>query len=46
MPQYACAEAVDGMLATRWASAQMIDPQFIDFDFSAPVHISEVQILW
>src|SRR5262245_40952825 len=28
-PQFPCAEAVDGNTATRWASAQGIDPQFI-----------------
>jgi len=37
--------AIDGMLSTRWESAQS-DPQWLDVDFGAPVFISEVDILW
>jgi hypothetical protein len=46
MPQYPPAQAIDGKFTTRWASQQMVDPQFLQLDYGAPVHISDVQILW
>jgi hypothetical protein len=39
------ANAIDGMLTTRWESAQT-DPQWIDVDFGVPVFIREVDVLW
>ncbi len=39
------ANAIDGMLATRWESAHL-DPQWINVDFGAPVFIGEVDVLW
>src|SRR4051812_7629892 len=38
-PQFPCAEAVDGNTGTRWASAQAIDPQFIQVDLGATTNI-------
>jgi hypothetical protein len=40
------ADAIDGNFATRWGSAFMADPQWIDVDFGAPVFVDEVDILW
>jgi hypothetical protein len=40
------ANAIDGVLSTRWESEQGIDPEWIYADFGAPVYINEVQILW
>src|SRR5258706_36908 len=45
-PQYACANAVDGNLCTRWASAQGVDPQWIQIDLGAPQSISHVILRW
>ena len=39
------AYAIDGMLSTRWESAEA-DPQWLDVDFGAPVFIGEVDVLW
>jgi len=39
------AYAVDGLLTTRWESAD-VDPQSIDVDFGAAVFIGEVDVLW
>jgi hypothetical protein len=38
--------AIDGVLDTCWESAWMVDPQWLDVDFGAPVFVSEVDILW
>jgi hypothetical protein len=46
MPQFLPGLAIDGLLTTRWGSAQGVDPQWIAVDYGAPVHISEVQILF
>jgi hypothetical protein len=40
------ANAIDGKFNTRWESAQMIDPQWIDIDFGAPKFINRVEIDW
>jgi glucosylceramidase len=45
-PQFPCAEAVDGNLGTRWASAQGIDPQWIYVDLGATTAISRVVLTW
>ncbi len=45
-PQFPCAEAVDGNLATRWASAQGVDPQWIYVDLGATYSISHVKLTW
>jgi endoglucanase len=38
--------AVDGNTATRWASAENVDPQWITVDLGAIYNISQVNILW
>jgi hypothetical protein len=38
--------AIDGNFATRWESAQGIDPEWIDLDFGSPVFFDRVRILW
>jgi hypothetical protein len=45
-PQFPCAEAVDGNLGTRWASAQGIDPQWIYVDLGVTTSISHVILRW
>jgi CxxC motif-containing protein (DUF1111 family) len=45
-PQFPCAEAVDGNTGTRWASAQGVDPQFIQVDLGATFNISRVVLIW
>ena len=40
------ANAIDGLLTTRWESVDAVDPQSIDLDFGAPVFIDEVDVLW
>src|SRR5688572_28323206 len=46
-PQFPCAEAVDGnATATRWASAQGVDPQFFQVDLGATYNISRVVLIW
>jgi F5/8 type C domain-containing protein len=45
-PQFPCAEAVDGNLSTRWASAQGLDPQWIYVDLGATTTISHVILRW
>jgi len=45
-PQFPCAEAVDGNLGTRWASAQGIDPQFIYVDLGATMSVTHVILRW
>ncbi len=40
------ANAIDGLLTTRWESVDAVDPQRLDVDFGAPVFIDEVDILW
>ena len=46
-PQFPCAEAVDGnATATRWASAQGVDPQWIYVDLGATTSISSVKLIW
>jgi hypothetical protein len=39
-------QAIDHNFATRWESAQSIDPQWIYLDFGRPVSINRVQIAW
>jgi len=45
-PQFPCAEAVDGNLGTRWASAQGIDPQWIYVDLGATTTVTHVILRW
>jgi hypothetical protein len=45
-PQFACANAVDGNLGTRWASAQGVDPQWIQVDLGATQSIGHVTLRW
>jgi beta-glucanase (GH16 family) len=45
-PQFPCAEAVDGNLGTRWASAQGVDPQWIYVDLGATYTVSSVILRW
>jgi len=45
-PQFPCAEAVDGNLGTRWASAQGVDPQFIYVDLGATTSVTHVILRW
>jgi len=45
-PEYACANAVDGNVGTRWSSAHQIDPQFIYVDLGATTSISHVILRW
>src|SRR5258707_169578 len=45
-PQFPCAEAFDGSLTTRWASAQGVDPQWIYVDLGASYNISHVKLTW
>ena len=45
-PQYPCAQAVDGILTTRWASAQGVDPQWIQIDLGSPQTIGHVTLRW
>jgi PKD repeat protein len=40
------ANAVDGNLATRWASAPGADPQWIQVDLGATAHVSRVTLTW
>jgi hypothetical protein len=40
------ANAIDGLLTTRWESVDAVDPQRIGVDFGAPVFIDEVDVLW
>ncbi len=40
------ANAVDGNTATRWASAEGVDPQWIRVDLGATATISRVRLLW
>jgi hypothetical protein len=45
-PQYPANEAVDGNMATRWASAQGVDPQWIYVDLGTTTAISRVVLRW
>jgi|GEM_PF-1439715 len=45
-PQFPCAQAVDGNLGTRWASAQQIDPQWIYVDLGSTQAIGHVTLRW
>lgn len=45
-PQFPCAEAVDGNINTRWASAQGVDPQWVTVDLGATTNISSVILRW
>ncbi|WP_231950803.1 galactose-binding domain-containing protein [Allokutzneria albata] len=38
--------AVDGDVATRWASAEGIDPQWIAVDLGGPATVSRVKLAW
>ena len=38
--------AVDGVATTRWASAQGVDPQWLQVDLGAPASISAVTLNW
>ena len=40
------ANAVDGDNATRWASAEGVDPQWIRVDLGATATVSRVRLLW
>jgi hypothetical protein len=40
------ASAIDNNFATRWESAQGIDPEWIYLDFGSPVFFDRVRILW
>ncbi|MEU7031235.1 discoidin domain-containing protein [Streptomyces sp. SBR177] len=40
------AKAFDGDPATRWASTEGVDPQWIRVDLGAPVTVSRVKLLW
>ena len=44
--EFPCAEAVDGNAATRWASAQGIDPQWIYVDLGSTYSITRVTLIW
>ena len=44
--EFPCAEAVDGNLGTRWASAQGVDPQWIYVDLLTAQSISSVTLRW
>ncbi|GIJ46843.1 hypothetical protein Val02_37290 [Virgisporangium aliadipatigenens] len=43
---FAAANAVDGDTATRWASAEGVDPQWIQVDLGAVAQVSRVQLSW
>jgi hypothetical protein len=45
-PQYAPANAVDGNMTTRWASAQAVDPQWIYVDLGATHTVNRVVLTW
>jgi beta-glucanase (GH16 family) len=45
-PQFPPAEAFDGNMATRWASAQGLDPQWIYVDLGATHTVSRVVLTW
>jgi hypothetical protein len=45
-PQFPPSEAVDGNTATRWASAQGLDPQWIYVDLGAATAINRVVLRW
>lgn len=45
-PEYACAQAVDGILTTRWSSAHGVDPQFLQIDLGSPQAIGHVTLRW
>jgi hypothetical protein len=45
-PQFPCAEAVDGNVGTRWASAQGVDPQWIYVDLGATYSLTSVTLRW
>ncbi|WP_210408286.1 discoidin domain-containing protein [Allokutzneria sp. NRRL B-24872] len=38
--------AVDGDIATRWASAEGLDPQWIAVDLGGPATVSRVKLVW
>jgi xyloglucan-specific exo-beta-1,4-glucanase len=40
------ANAVDGSLGTRWASAQGVDPQWIYVDLGATYNVTRVKLSW
>jgi hypothetical protein len=43
---YAPEKAVDGDTATRWASAEGVDPQWIRVDLGAAVPVSRIRLSW
>jgi hypothetical protein len=45
-PQFPASEAFDGNMATRWASAQGLDPQWIYVDLGATHTVSRVVLTW
>jgi CxxC motif-containing protein (DUF1111 family) len=45
-PQYPPAQAVDGNVGTRWASAQGVDPQWIYVDLGATTSVGTVILRW
>ena len=44
--EFPCAEAVDGNAATRWASTQGVDPQWIYVDLGVSYSITRVTLIW
>lgn len=45
-PQFPCAEAVDGNVGTRWASAAGVDPQWLYVDLGSTQSISSIILRW
>jgi hexosaminidase len=45
-PEYACAQAVDGILTTRWSSVHAVDPQWLQIDLGSTQTIGHVTLRW